>query len=732
MKRLILRIAALGTVVVLGLIAIAQAQRGSEEPAPAEENPLRPAARQPASEAEPRRIASTAEEASPLRKSVSPGAAENPLRPDARLTSATIEGSPSRIETEPSPLRTAGEPVSDERSSPALGDPLGLRGQAVAEASDSPPGPAKSEAATVPDGPGLTTADADRSARPSAGLPPEGFNPPPTGSLGGERMAAAPEEGDPSGDGPGQTLPEASPTDGLGSLPDEPAPFEMDPATGGSSIPPSLPRGLGQSGQAAPGADALAAPSDGVNDGTGQPGAKHLEGPQNAQVTVQKTAPAEIQVGKPAVFQVNVRNTGPVAARGVEVRDRVPEGTRLVATEPQASLGARGELVWELGTLEPGGESTVEMQVMPTAEGEIGSVATVVLSADASVRSNCTKPELVVTTSAADEVLIGEQVALKIEISNPGSGAATGVVLAEHVPAGLRHPAGTDLEYDVGTLKPGESRKLELALDAVRAGAATNLLVARAEGGLLVEDRLDLEVIAPRLDLALNGPKRRFLEREAAYELSVHNPGTASAEQVELVAYLPPGLRFVSANNRGHYDEGNRAVSWRLSELPVNETGTVQLVTMPVQAGQQKLRLRGTAEKGVQAEQEHPVLIEGIAAIMFEVADVRDPVGVGGETTYEIRVVNQGTKAASNVRLAVDLPPEFRPKAAEGPTRNVLEGNRVLFEPLARLAPKADTTYRVRARALRPGDLRIRVQLLTDELQSPVVKEESTRAYSDE
>jgi len=153
---------------------------------------------------------------------------------------------------------------------------------------------------------------------------------------------------------------------------------------------------------------------------------------------------------------------------------------------------------------------------------------------------------------------------------------------------------------------------------------------------------------------------------------------------------------------------------------------------MPVQAGQQKIRLRSTAEKGVQAEQEHPVVIEGIAAIMFEVADVSDPVGVGGETTYEIRVVNQGTKAAGNLRLAVDLPPELRPVAAEGPTRNALEGNRVLFEPLARLAPKADTTYRVRARAMRPGDLRVRVQVLTDDLQSPVVKEESTRVYSDE
>jgi hypothetical protein len=48
------------------------------------------------------------------------------------------------------------------------------------------------------------------------------------------------------------------------------------------------------------------------------------------------------------------------------------------------------------------------------------------------------------------------------------------------------------------------------------------------------------------------------------------------------------------------------------------------------------------------------------------------------------------------------------------------------------LAPKADTTYRVRVQGLRSGDLRLRVQLLTDEMSTPVTKEESTRVYSDD
>ena len=53
------------------------------------------------------------------------------------------------------------------------------------------------------------------------------------------------------------------------------------------------------------------------------------------------------------------------------------------------------------------------------------------------------------------------------------------------------------------------------------------------------------------------------------------------------------------------------------------------------------------------------------------------------------------------------------------------------FEPLARLAPKADVTFRVKTQALQAGDLRIKVQLLTDEMRQPITKEASTRVYTD-
>ncbi|MBN1396268.1 MAG: DUF11 domain-containing protein [Pirellulales bacterium] len=500
----------------------------------------------------------------------------------------------------------------------------------------------------------------------------------------------------------------------------EPAPFQADPYAMPANITPMSP----------PGGFAERAPTDA--EGTGRPGNPQLEGIQSPQLTVHKVAPKEIQVGKPAAFRVVVRNIGQVPACDVEVRDQVPQGTRLLKTEPQAKAGVGGELTWTLGTLQPGEEAAVEMQLMPTTEGEIGSVAAVRFGAEATARSIATRPQLVLETAAPEKVLIGDQLTLSIVVSNPGTGVASGVVLEERIPAGLHHPAGNELEYTVGDLKPGESRKLELPLVADRAGRIVNLLTARGDGDLRVENKRGLEVIAPQLDVAVAGPKRRYLERQATYQLSVANSGTAPAEQVELVASLPAGLKFVSANNAGYYEEATRSVHWRLEKLPAQEVGSVELVTLPVEAGEHAIRLRGTAEKGLVAEKEQPVLVEGIAAILFQVADRVDPIGVGGETAYEIRVMNQGSKAAANVQLAVLLPPELQPVSAEGPARHAVEGNHVFFEGLAQLAPKAETVYRVRAKALRPGDLRVNMQLKSDDMQSPVTKQESTRVYAEE
>ena len=81
-----------------------------------------------------------------------------------------------------------------------------------------------------------------------------------------------------------------------------------------------------------------------TTDSPGHPGGRPLEGAQCPQLTIQKLAPAEVQVGKATRFEIRVRNSGTVTAQDVEIRDEVPHGTRLAFDQTcAATAGPHGE-----------------------------------------------------------------------------------------------------------------------------------------------------------------------------------------------------------------------------------------------------------------------------------------------------------------------------------------------------------------------------------------------------
>jgi uncharacterized repeat protein (TIGR01451 family) len=464
----------------------------------------------------------------------------------------------------------------------------------------------------------------------------------------------------------------------------------------------------------------------------GVPGDPELEKEQGAALVIHKTGPPEVQLGIETAYEIRVQNVGDAAAHDVEIHDVAPQGADLVATQPRIAPGPNGELVWSLGTLAPGEEITVQMRVTPRTEGEIGSVARVFFSADAAVRTLVTRPVLELAVEAPKSVLSGERAQLFVRVTNTGTGVATGVILENIVPAGFEHPAGESLEYRVGTLKPRESKELPLTLSAVKPMEATNVVSVRADGDILVEQRTAIAVVAPELKVEMQGPRRRFLDRDATYTLAVSNPGTAPAKEIELVTFLAPGMEFVSADSAGQYDPQTRAVYWLLDELPPNEMGNVTVTARPTKPGEHVLRVEGRAQRGLEDVEEQPILVEGLAAVEFQVIDLSDPVEIGGEAAYEIVVKNGGTKAASDVEIVAMLPVEMQLVAAEGPVRHKIAGQKVVFEPIPTLAPGDSVTLQLTAKTLEAGDARLQVKLLTADMQSPVTKEENTKIFGDE
>jgi uncharacterized repeat protein (TIGR01451 family) len=272
---------------------------------------------------------------------------------------------------------------------------------------------------------------------------------------------------------------------------------------------------------------------------------------------------------------------------------------------------------------------------------------------------------------------------------------------------------------------------LKLALRAAQIGRLKNVVVATADGDLRAQHAIDMEVISPQLVATAQGPSRKFLNREATFQFSIENKGTADATNVELIARLPSGLKFAAANNRGRYDPNSHAVYWSLAELTPAVIGTVEIKTVPVESGDQKIDFEAVADLKQKAQTSVSLVVEHLIDVFFDIDDAVDPIEIGALTQYRIRVVNQGTKTATNVQVQVDFPNGIQPVSVDGNAPNQILGQQVKFDGITSMNPGDELKLAINAKGISPGDHRVVVHLQTDGRETNISKEESTRVYND-
>src|SRR5262249_46163221 len=139
--------------------------------------------------------------------------------------------------------------------------------------------------------------------------------------------------------------------------------------------------------------------------------------------------------------------------------------------------------------------------------------------------------------------------------------------------------------------------------------------------------------------------------------------------------------------------------------------------------------VQAQAEGGLVARAELPVHVEGIPAIALEVSALDDPAPINSDAAYEIRVINRGSCPCTGIQIIANLPEGMELREVQPPAAYQASGQQVQFAPYSKLAIRADIVYRIKVRSRVPGDVRFRVQLTCDQLQQPVLKEESSRFF---
>ncbi|TWT58752.1 hypothetical protein KOR42_21380 [Thalassoglobus neptunius] len=457
---------------------------------------------------------------------------------------------------------------------------------------------------------------------------------------------------------------------------------------------------------------------------------RDLHGPQTPSLTIEWKTNSEINVGQQFDCDLVISNHGKSTATRVEVQARLPQNIRVVNTEPKPDQ-SETFLGWEFAELKPGQQKTIKVSMIPFQRGAINADASVRFSGNARGVFEVAEPMLALKLTGPQEVHVGDSVPHSVIVTNPGTGVAKNVRVEAFIPKGLEHIRGERLLMEIGSLNPGESRHVQLAMSAVAGGTHDVMVHAVADNGLDEQISSAVHVIAPNLMAEVSGPRLRYLGREGTFKLTVKNDGQAATNNVQLMHKIPDGFKFVSADRGVQFDRNAKMLIWFVGRLDVKQSAELNVTLMAEKSGAFKHLIRATSEHGTLADAELDCRIEGASSLSVAVIDLDDPVEVGTEAVYEVQVKNEGTAAAKDVGLTCELAPGTAFVHAEGPAAHVSEGNEVVFRTTPELAPGETATFRVRVASKTPGNMRFRARVTSESVPEPLTTDELTKFYGE-
>ena len=449
-----------------------------------------------------------------------------------------------------------------------------------------------------------------------------------------------------------------------------------------------------------------------------------------SKVTHKWIKKSEINVGQECEFELEIKNEGKQIAKDILVEASFPISVRLTKSVPTPSA-SRDHLEWKFESLKAGETKTIQISMIPSQRGAISATASVRCTNTLSESFMVSEPLLQVVVQGPTNVMIGEPASQSVTISNPGTGTLHNVVLEAEIPKGLEHVTAEYLQMQVGSLNPGESRTIRLALAAVMGGEQVVKVMAKAEGGLVQASQARVNVIAPKIQVAIDGPGLRYKGRSAQYTITSINDGAAATNNVRILHKVPEGFEFVKADHGGQYNPEDSTVSWFLGRMEPGQSANVNVELKTKIIGNYVHHVRAMSEHNVKSDAQLQTRIEGTAQLVLEISDLDDPVEIGTETGYNVVVKNDGSKAAAGVSISCELPPGVELISATGPTQHIAENGVVVFKSLGDLAPGDSVKYQVIVRGTVEGNHRFRARLASDSIRDPLLFEELTRFYRD-
>ncbi len=450
-------------------------------------------------------------------------------------------------------------------------------------------------------------------------------------------------------------------------------------------------------------------------------------------IRVDTFGPRAIIKGKEAVYTIALTNVSETTARNIQVVLDVPKWVDLlggVSNEGQSrnvqDATGHTRLVWQLGELPGRSKSELKLSVIPR-ENRPFDIQVTWAAAESTLGSQIEvqEPQLAVEIEGPTDIMYGDSKVYTITLSNPGTGDAENVVLRL---AALTSDDAPPQAKNVGVLQAGQRRVIKVELTAREAGNLAIHAQASADGGLAAEAQEDVLVRRGELAVRVAGPPLVYAGGQATYKIQLTNVGNAAAENAAASLQLPAGAEVVSKTDADAKVDGNGRLRWSLGNLAPGDTRELEVNCILTKAGEFPIAVVAEAGEGLTQQGEVVTRVEALADLKLVVDDPKGPISVGKNVEYEIRILNRGTKAATQIRLSAFFSENVEPTAVSGGQARISDGQ-VEFSPFAQLGAGQEMTLIIVARATKAGNHVFRAVLSCTDPDTRLAAEETTRFY---
>ena len=202
-----------------------------------------------------------------------------------------------------------------------------------------------------------------------------------------------------------------------------------------------------------------------------------------------------------------------------------------------------------------------------------------------------------------------------------------------------------------------------------------------------------IEVVEPKLKLAVDGPDQRYTDTVADYKVTLENPGTAPARKVRVMVTLPISGKLVKSPPDARFDKTTSKLYWTIDQIDPGP----HVLTLPFQVrvggiGSYDVVAQAIGEGALKANERKVTDVVGIADVDLVVSESKRVLDVGGKTTFQIRLRNYGTKDATHLLVKAELSANLKfeswgsanqeVRGQKSPTENI-----VVFQGIDKLGP---------------------------------------------